>query len=417
MSMWDLIIKKGFPPTRNIRYCCSDLKEHGGEGCFVITGVRWAESKKRQAREMVEILGNKKSAIQLNNDNNEKRRMIENCSIKGKRILNPIIDWSDEDVWNFIYRYIHTYCNLYDCGFSRLGCIGCPLISIRKRKWELERYPKYKKAYIRTFTRMLQSRSLSVERTENTKWQTAEDVYDWWLYGNRKSEEVIKGQISLPILQKGSEMMNQIVESKQVAENNQEGKIKSFQKLREQWDTIYKNGKPDAMWTDGVTLNYIREEMVKISNEYPMNISKDDIPDEINPEYMAKAEEIRMQAKSEVTLYQENSNYQFLLSRLSQLSRSEKRKTEILTVLGRVHNLMQSVERDDLVVMREYGSDTQFLELLKETADKVKILPVRKERVVSNKSKKTTGKEIKAPGEEKENWEVKGQMSIFDIAS
>lgn len=31
-SMWKLIEEKGMPPTRLVRYCCSELKEKGGQG-------------------------------------------------------------------------------------------------------------------------------------------------------------------------------------------------------------------------------------------------------------------------------------------------------------------------------------------------------------------------------------------------
>ena len=31
-SMWDLIVQKGIPPTRIMRYCCTVLKESGGGG-------------------------------------------------------------------------------------------------------------------------------------------------------------------------------------------------------------------------------------------------------------------------------------------------------------------------------------------------------------------------------------------------
>ena len=43
-TMWNLIPKKRFPPTRLARYCCLHLKENGGTGRLKITGVRWAES-------------------------------------------------------------------------------------------------------------------------------------------------------------------------------------------------------------------------------------------------------------------------------------------------------------------------------------------------------------------------------------
>lgn len=46
-SMWKLISKKGLP-SRLKRWCCSELKEHGGEGRICVTGVRWAESNNRR---------------------------------------------------------------------------------------------------------------------------------------------------------------------------------------------------------------------------------------------------------------------------------------------------------------------------------------------------------------------------------
>lgn len=49
-SMWQLIPRKKMPPTRVVRYCCEVLKEHGGEGRFVSTGVRWAESANRKKK-------------------------------------------------------------------------------------------------------------------------------------------------------------------------------------------------------------------------------------------------------------------------------------------------------------------------------------------------------------------------------
>lgn len=50
MTMWNLIPEKKMPPTRLVRYCCSELKESMGEGRFVVTGVRWQESTKRANR-------------------------------------------------------------------------------------------------------------------------------------------------------------------------------------------------------------------------------------------------------------------------------------------------------------------------------------------------------------------------------
>lgn len=48
ITMWNLIPRRSFPPTRIARYCCQELKEHGGDGRMTITGVRWAESSNRR---------------------------------------------------------------------------------------------------------------------------------------------------------------------------------------------------------------------------------------------------------------------------------------------------------------------------------------------------------------------------------
>lgn len=61
-TMWNLIPKKKLPPTRLMRWCCSELKEWGGKGRLKVTGIRWAESKKRAENgDVVKIIGKEKS--------------------------------------------------------------------------------------------------------------------------------------------------------------------------------------------------------------------------------------------------------------------------------------------------------------------------------------------------------------------
>jgi len=186
-SIFKLMDEATMPPTRMARYCCKELKEHGGDGRFVITGVRWAESARRKSnRNMVEVdrQGSKsKKSIEyrekfnLLNDNDEKRMMIENCTIRGKHILNPIIDWSDEEVWEFIYKFNIPYCKLYDEGFERVGCIGCPM-SHKSQIKTLERFPKFKENYTKAFERMVKKRN---DKGLETTWKTGEEVMKWWI--------------------------------------------------------------------------------------------------------------------------------------------------------------------------------------------------------------------------------------------
>lgn len=199
LTMWQLIPKKLMPPTRLVRYCCSELKERGGEGRRVVTGVRKAESVKRKSRsglvnflkkqkEVIEkaselgvdISINNQGSIILNNDNTESRELVEHCSMQAKVLVNPIYDWTDKDVWEFLRYYGCKSNPLYECGFSRIGCIGCPAAAA-KRYMEFNRYPKYKANYIRAFDRMIERRKERGLKPTRVSWNTGEEVFKWWM--------------------------------------------------------------------------------------------------------------------------------------------------------------------------------------------------------------------------------------------
>jgi phosphoadenosine phosphosulfate reductase len=183
-SMWRLIEQKGLP-TRWRRYCCSILKEGGGEGRICVTGVRWAESAKRKNnRSIAEILGNKKSEKILLNDNEADRRLFENCQIKGKRIINPIVDWLEEDVWEYLNSRQIEHCKLYDEGFTRLGCIGCPLAGTENMLQEFERWPKYYDSYFRAVERFIPHYLERCEKRGAKPFKkTAQEWMNWWING------------------------------------------------------------------------------------------------------------------------------------------------------------------------------------------------------------------------------------------
>lgn len=129
VSMWTLIPQKLMPPTRLVRYCCAVLKENTGRDRFIATGVRWAESTNRKKKRGTMEFNHreKEKRIILMGDNDEKRQLFETCSIKGKMTVNPIVDWTDDDVWDYIHSERLPVNSLYCEGWKRVGCIGCPL--------------------------------------------------------------------------------------------------------------------------------------------------------------------------------------------------------------------------------------------------------------------------------------------------
>ena len=114
ITMWNLIDGKTIPPIRTVRYCCKELKESNGKGRITVTGVRWAESSNRKNnQDLINIFAKKKEdRLLLNMDNDENRRTVENCYRTKKTLVNPIIDWSDSDVWEFIKSENLPYCEL-----------------------------------------------------------------------------------------------------------------------------------------------------------------------------------------------------------------------------------------------------------------------------------------------------------------
>lgn len=200
ISMWRLIEKKMVPPTRLMRYCCAELKERGGKGKVKVTGVRKKESARRaKLGGLVKIIGKpatvEKKAVELgaevgktnggglilNMDNDPSRRLVEHCYRTTSTMLNPIIEWADTDVWDFLKAHGCKSNPLYECGLKRVGCIGCPMAG-KNRYAEFERWPKYRALYVMAFDRMLEARRRAEKKERpDTQWLNGESVMRWWL--------------------------------------------------------------------------------------------------------------------------------------------------------------------------------------------------------------------------------------------
>lgn len=125
---------KLFPPNQFCRWCCQMYKEGSLKKFSArIIGVRASESIRR-ARLW--------------------REVVEDKTSKKRKIVCPIVDWTDEDVWTFIKTRKIPYCSLYDEGIKRIGCIGCPLSGTKNMRKEFERWPKYEHAWRLAFRRM-----------------------------------------------------------------------------------------------------------------------------------------------------------------------------------------------------------------------------------------------------------------------
>lgn len=215
ITMWNLIADHTIPPTRQARYCCSALKESGGAGRLVVTGVRWEESARRKAlhgiadiqtnskklhREAFETNAtatkvNKNGGLVFMDDNAETRRMVEHCYAKRKTTVNPIVDWTTDEVWEFLNDIAKVpHCSLYDEGFSRLGCIGCPLQGREGMLRGFERWPRYKELYIKAFDKMIQNHPGEIKVATGELAETNGGVQRYTQDGSLGTPDGVSGQ-------------------------------------------------------------------------------------------------------------------------------------------------------------------------------------------------------------------------------
>ena len=160
ITFFKLVEQIGFP-NRHKRFCCKHLKEYKILDMAII-GVRKSESRKRAERykEPIEcrFYGSKKRHVQA---------------------IYPILDWSDDNVVEFIKeRGIKCHPLYYDEQGNfhverRLGCVGCPLMSKNKRKQQFKENKGMLKAWL-----LWGGRSFMRRKFKNKHLLFA-DVYEW----------------------------------------------------------------------------------------------------------------------------------------------------------------------------------------------------------------------------------------------
>ena len=154
-SMFKLIVENKGLPLRHQRYCCRLIKEIHGAKSVVITGVRKAESRSRRNH----------------------KEVIHQC-IKGedKILISPILEWTTKEVWEFVRTKIGYYCELYDMGFKRIGCVACPNAYWKTKLKALSVSPRFEYAYKKAIKKCMENGSYEQFEDEN-------EVFDWWIRG------------------------------------------------------------------------------------------------------------------------------------------------------------------------------------------------------------------------------------------
>ena len=172
-SIYQLAVEKQILPTMRVRWCCAEYKENTGAGRVTLIGIRHQESSRRAKRNEVEISNRKYSGTLegldeyrnelkakrarrkskkdgVNITNADQEQTLGCISGKESLLISPIIHWTEQDVWEFLNKVMEVpHCSLYDEGWHRIGCIGCPMSSVNQKKIENIRYPHVKRNWIK----------------------------------------------------------------------------------------------------------------------------------------------------------------------------------------------------------------------------------------------------------------------------
>lgn len=172
-SIYQLAVEKQILPTMRVRWCCAEYKEMSGAGRVTLIGIRHQESTRRAKRNEVEISNRKYSGTLegldeyrqelkakrarrkskkygVNITNADQEQTLGCISGKESLLISPIIHWTEQDVWEFLNKVMEVpHCSLYDEGWHRIGCIGCPMSSYKQKMIENKRYPHVKRGWIK----------------------------------------------------------------------------------------------------------------------------------------------------------------------------------------------------------------------------------------------------------------------------
>lgn len=184
-NIYQVAVEKQILPSMRVRWCCAEFKEKAGAGKVTLIGIRHQESARRSKRKEVEVSGRKFSGYldqfeewsaeqmkkkykNLNQDqfSYDKEKEIRCINGKDSILISPIIDWTERDVWEFLNEVVKApHCELYDNGYKRIGCILCPMSSLKQKRREMQDFPYVKEKWLQAIAEIRHSGGGITRRT------------------------------------------------------------------------------------------------------------------------------------------------------------------------------------------------------------------------------------------------------------
>jgi len=162
--------------------------------------------------------------------------------------------------------------------------------------------------------------------------------------------------------------------------------IESLNERYERWESLYKYGGSDPTWSDGCNMRLVRNHIISYKNQIkelceefnqPLpEIYHRELPPEVDNNYMARADEIRINAKKSLEIYKADENYKYLLLAVDSLNKRQRESTCIDNVIWYCKGLEQYIKDDDLAAMRRHEHYQRYLDSFKECRKRVEQLKI-----------------------------------------
>lgn len=160
------------PPSRRYRWCCPTIKypqiaeyDRKNNIKYMITGLRKSESPIRTKYEIIGI----------------------NPMIPNVKEFNPIIDWSEKDVFGYIKNHNLPLNPIYNLGFKRNGCVICPY----KKISEINKYKAIEPELLEKFEKKLENYASKIKLYDSKKFLSG-----GWVLWAPKQRKVYAGIIN-----------------------------------------------------------------------------------------------------------------------------------------------------------------------------------------------------------------------------
>ncbi len=147
------------------------------------------------------------------------------------------------------------------------------------------------------------------------------------------------------------------------------------------WEHLKECGGSDPFYEDGYNMNLVRnhisfrkreiKEMCDKEGSKLPEIYSRETPPEVDNNYMARADEIRQNAKLALEKYKTNEDYLYLSNMVHKLSKTQIERTSISNVIGYCTGLEMFIDKDDLVSMRRHRNYKSYLEGFSECRKRV----------------------------------------------